>query len=458
MAGETWNGSNFDFAVVRYNTDGTIDSSFGNNGLATTNIGTGDYCQSVTIQSDGKIVVTGYSNNGSDFDFSVVRYNADGSLDNNFSDDGKIITNIGLNDYGQSVAIQSDDKIVVAGGSYNGSNMSFAIVRYNADGSLDNTFNDDGIITTNIGTSNDDGKSVAIQSNGKIVVAGKSYNGSNYDFAVVRYNIDGSLDDTFSGDGKTTTAIGSEEDGSCSVAIQSDGKIVAAGYSHNSISNNDFAIVRYNTDGSLDNTFSGDGKATTDINADHDYGYSVAIQPDGKIVMAGENYNGSVYDFAVIRYNADGSLDNTFSSDGIVTTAIEVSDDFCKSVDIQSDGKIVAAGYISTDADDMLAIVRYLPDLNIGVLDLSINKNDMLVYPNPLNENSILEYELIQEEALNIFLTDMQGKTIKTFVNNEKRTAGKHQEKVNISNNLPSGNYILTIQGTIGSASIKVVF
>src|ERR1035437_4224281 len=153
------------------------------------------------------------------------------------------------------------------------------------DGALDLTFNSTGKVTTSFGSGYDFGKSVAIQSDGKIVVAGVSFNGSNNDISVVRYNSDGTLDNGFGSVGKVTTSIGSFNDAGYSVAIQSDGKIVVAGVSSNG-NNNDIAVVRYNSDGTLDSGFGTGGKVTTVIGGSDDAGYSVAIQSDGKIVVA----------------------------------------------------------------------------------------------------------------------------------------------------------------------------
>jgi len=157
---------------------------------------------------------------------------ADGDLDTSFDSDGKVTTNFGGSDAAYAVAVQPDGKIVVGGYPHNGSNYDFGVARYNSNGSLDTTFHSDGIVTTPIGSGNDLGYGIAIQSDGKIVVAGLSHNGSNYDFAVVRYNTDGTLDTTFHSDGIVTTPIGSGDDGGCGIAIQSDGKIVVAGYSY----------------------------------------------------------------------------------------------------------------------------------------------------------------------------------------------------------------------------------
>jgi uncharacterized delta-60 repeat protein/gliding motility-associated-like protein len=357
--------------ILSYAQPGSLDLSFDNDGKVTTDFGSStDYAWSAAIQSDGKIVVAGYSNNGPNIDFALVRYNADGSLDNTFDNDGKVTTDFGnSDDVGRAVAIQIDGKIVVAGSSFQGSISNFALVRYNADGSLDNTFDSDGKVTTVIGSISDYGYSVAIQSDGKIVVAGYSYSGSKYDLALVRYNTNGSLDNTFDSDGKVTTDFERTDYGKYSLAIQSDGKIVVAGRTLN-VSDDDFALVRYNIDGSLDNTFDSDGKLTTAIGSDNDFGYSVAIQSDGKIVVAGSSYSGSNWNFALVRYNADGSLDNSFDIDGKVTTDFGSDNDFGYSVAIQSDGKIVVAGQSYNGSTNDFALVRYNAD---GSLDNSFD-------------------------------------------------------------------------------------
>ena len=368
VAGDSYNGSNEDFAVLRYNSDGSLDTTFGTGGKVTTPIGSSyDFANSVVLQSDGKIVVAGSSSNGSNYDFAIVRYNTDGSLDTTFDTDGKLTTLIGSgSDVAYSVVLQSDGKIVAAGYSDNGTNNDFAIIRYNTNGSLDTTFDTDGKQTTAIGSFAEFAYSVVLQSDGKIVVAGSSHNGTNHDFAIVRYNTDGSLDTTFDTDGKVTTSIGSGSEAARSVVLQSDGKIVAAGYSDNG-TNNDFAIIRYNTNGSLDTTFDTDGKLTTPIGSGSESADEVVLQSDGKIVAAGFLDNGSNDDFAVLRYNSDGSLDTTFGTGGKVTTPIGSSYDFASSVVLQSDGKIVVAGSSENlDRNYDFAVVRYSANVSGG--------------------------------------------------------------------------------------------
>ncbi len=307
---------------------GSLDYTFDTDGKVTTAFGTSaDRGNSVASQPDGKIVEAGYTWNGTDYDFALARHHTDGTLDNSFSVDGKVTTAFGTgNDRGNSVAIQPDGKIVVAGSSVNDNNYDFALARYNTDGTLDNSFNGDGKVTTDFGSGADQGYSVAIQPDGKIIVAGYTDNGMDAEFALARYNTDGTLDNSFSVDGKVTTDFGTGEDGGNSVAIQPDGKILVAGASFNG-TGHDFALARYNMDGTLDNSFSVDGKVTTAFGTDFNYGRSVAIQPDGKIVVAGSSINDHILDFALARYNTDGTLDNIFSVDGKATTAFGTGED-----------------------------------------------------------------------------------------------------------------------------------
>jgi uncharacterized delta-60 repeat protein len=266
----------------------------------------------------------------------LVRYNTNGSLDPTFDGDGIMTTNIGDYSAARAVAIQPDGKIVAAG---YGSNSS-ALVRYNANGSLDPTFDGDGIVTTSIGGAH----AVAIQQDGKIVTAGES----NSDFAVARYNTDGSLDPTFDGDGIVTTDIDGHGDLARAVAIQPDGKIVAVGNGNNG-SNSDFALVRYNTEGSLDPTFDGDGIVATNIDGHDDLARAVAIQPDGKIVAAGSSA-GSNNNFASVRYNTNGSLDATFAhGDGIKIFDFNNSDDSASGIALDGQGRAVIVGGADID-------------------------------------------------------------------------------------------------------------
>lgn len=365
VAGQSSNGSNDDFSLVRYNSDGTLDTSFGGgDGIVTTAIGAADdQAFGVALQGDGHIVVVGYSSNGSNSDFALVRYTSNGSLDTSFGGgDGIVTTNIGAgtNDYAVDMALHGDGRIVVAGYSLNGTVGDFALVRYNSNGSLDASFGDNGIITTDIGTVTDDrASSVALQGDGRVVVAGRTFPFDKNHFALVRYNANGTLDTSFGGgDGIVITPVGTTDDAAYDVVLQADGRIVVAGSSSNG-GYNDFALVCYTTDGTLDPSFGGgDGIVTTQIGTSVDHGYGVALQGDGRIVVAGYSIGLGNPDFALVRYNQDGTLDPSFGrGDGIVTTAGS-SSDIAFDVALQGDGRIVVAGSSSNGNADF-ALARY---------------------------------------------------------------------------------------------------
>jgi uncharacterized delta-60 repeat protein len=349
--------------------DGSLDFTFGTNGIVTTSVGTvADAGESIAVQNDGKILVAGTSFNGSTSSFLLTRYNSDGSLDNTFDSDGIVTTHIGISyEAANCILIQNDGKILVTGPSFSGSNNVFALARYNSNGSLDSTFSNDGIVTTSIGTSGDYSYSAALQIDSKIIVSGTS----DGDFALVRYNQNGSLDDTFGSNGIVTTAIGNSNDVGYSMDIQVDGKVVVAGSSFNGL-NNDFALVRYNINGSIDSTFGYDGKVITEIGANDDLAWAVKLQANGKIVVVGQSNNPS--EISLVRYNTNGSLDSTFASNGIASTIIGVG---CSgyALIVQSNEKILVAGNSSNISQSLFTLIRYNEN---GSLDTSFSSDGIV--------------------------------------------------------------------------------
>lgn len=364
--------------VMRYSpyteSIGVLDPRFSEDGWLLTNYsGSLDYGYAVVMQGDGKIVVAG-SYDGPSRNFGLARYNPDGSLDTSFDEDGRVVTDFfDSYDDAYAIAIQSDGKIVVAGSAYNGSYRNdFALARYNQDGSLDTTFGGDGRVTTDFSSNVDYARAVAVQPDGKIVAAGYTWTGSNYDFALVRYNPDGSLDTSFDGDGMLVTDFAGGRDIGLAIALQVDGKIVVAGYTSGTTA--DFALARYNPDGSLDTSFSSDGMLVTDFAGGDDYGQAIVLQSDGKIVVAGYA-SGATSDFALARYNPDGSLDTSFSGDGMLVTDFAGADDFAYAITLQPNGKIIVAG-CATGATIDFALARYYPD---GSLDTTFANAGKLV-------------------------------------------------------------------------------
>jgi uncharacterized delta-60 repeat protein len=421
VAGSGHPGAVFTFAVARLTSEGTLDSGFNGTGFVHTSIGVDDRAHALAVQPDGRIVVVGSTRNDTGASaFAVVRYDSNGSLDASFGTDGKVRTFIGLSaDSANAVRILPDGRVVVAGTAGDPSIVSFfityvALVRYTASGALDTTFNGTGRVLDSIpalatyntgeflaiqgdgkvlvggsnngrggmlrflgdgsldsafgmsgkvvtsgdssdqlyalraradgsllaaGTSNStnlavvsygaDGQlawsrtfegdygarasTVFEQPDGKIVIAGSR---SFYGLSVIRLTGDGSSDTTFNGTGHAETGVNGPTSGGAAAALQADGKIVLATTRHDIVSGDDFALVRFNTDGSLDAAFGVEGKVTTDIGALDDRAAALAVQPDGKLLVAGTSFDGTRFRVAVVRYRADGSLDPAFGTGG----------------------------------------------------------------------------------------------------------------------------------------------
>ncbi len=380
--------------VARYGPDGSLDAGFGAGGIVTLD---NDHAFDVAVQADGKIVVVGSARTANGREFAVFRLNRDGALDGSFGGDGSVTTSFPYFEsfssaFAQSVALQAGGKIVVAGYRESETTTDFAVARYNADGSLDTTFDGDGKVSTNLVATTEFGGTiitssafagdVAVQPDGKVVVVGfhstfifdqvGDVTQTDGDFALVRYNADGSLDTAFDGDGIVIANLGTFtnragnssnlDDVAQGMTLQPDGKIVVVGFSA-SDTGGDFATVRFNPDGAFDTGFDGDGIAISDFGTTNEGAFGVALQADGKLVVAGRTDSNSARDVALVRYNPDGSLDASFGTSGVVISDFGSVDDFALGVAIQADRRIVVVGYSNRGAtkNDIL-VARYLGD------------------------------------------------------------------------------------------------
>jgi uncharacterized delta-60 repeat protein len=387
VVGSTAVGSGLDniqqseFAILRYNSDGSPDNSFGNGGKVTTDfLGFPVGANAVALYPDGRIVVVGYVDydKDEDSDFGIARYNSDGSLDTTFGNDGKVIAGLtrfnnrthAFDNSAQAVAVQSDGKIVVAGFVGGGPNLDtgpdFGLIRYNVNGSPDTSFGTNGIALTDFFGSVDDARSLILQPDGKIIVVGDIVNlpaNTNHDFGLARYNSDGTLDASFGSGGKVVTDFFRTADSAQAVALQANGKIVTAGYVYGGGIDYDFGLARYNPDGSLDRTFGTNGKINTDFSGREMAG-AVTIQPDGKIIAGGfaspSPSPGFTRSFvALARYRSDGSLDSSFGVNGKVTVDFFGKRNAATALAMQPDGKLVVAGTAEKNENDYdLALLR----------------------------------------------------------------------------------------------------
>ncbi|MET8752318.1 calcium-binding protein [Streptomyces sp. NPDC004667] len=348
------------FALARYDTDGTLDTTFDGDGRVTSDFGGGAHvANAVAVQpSDGKIVVAGTTEvpgeGGGCCFFSVARYNTDGSPDGGFGDGGLVrVDEFGGSADGADVAVQPDGRIIAAG---KGAGGGFALVRLTSGGSLDPSLGGDGAVVAGFtpASPQDAGgtaRGMALQPDGKVLVVG--YVGSTaFDIGVARYNTNGTLDTTFSGDGMVTADFGGTEFGNA-VAVQPDGKVVAAGDGGAGV-----ALLRYNADGSADTGFGTGGRRSVAFPGDGGGASALALQPNGKIVIAGQADDpgsSEANDFGLARFNPNGTVDTGFGGDGFVVTGFG-DFDAARGVLVQPDGKIVAAGHTAGSA---FALARY---------------------------------------------------------------------------------------------------
>ena len=363
--GQTGSSGSYNVGVVRYNEDGSNDNTFGTSGMviisATT---TNDYALDIVIQPDGKIVLGGYiySSSGSTTDVLVIRLNANGTPDNTFGTDGIVITNFGTDEVTEAIVLQDDGKILLAG--YH--NDRFMLLRYTTNGTLDNTFGTGGKATANVGIGMCFGQDLVIQSDGKIIVGGLGFNEvANYAFSLARFNTDGTLDNSFADNGTKVFNMGQGYDFMTNIALQSDGKIIAGG--HTWLANQptlqyDFAAARLNQDGSIDNTFGNQGITTVNLIYGGNYVTGMVVQDDDKIVLSGNAEGPEDYDLGMARLTADGILDTSFGTDGITVTDINKDIDQVEGVALQPDGKILVAGHTAGANFPEFLVARFLND------------------------------------------------------------------------------------------------
>lgn len=327
---------------------GDLDRSFGTNGKATTAIDSRSMANAVTIDSHRRIVAVGATNPPYNGAFALARYRPDGSLDRSFGTRGTVTTDFGGYDGASSVAIDSHGRIVVAGQYTNGgpNHPGFAIASYKPDGTLDGSFGEGGKVTTPFGGR---ASAVAIDDQGRIVAGGRASAdpyGRFSDFALARYKSNGDPDPSFGNGGEVTTDFDAGWETIYSLAIDSRGRIVAAGDRLNTALDKDsFALARYRPDGSLDGSFAAGGKLTTSFSGDSTAN-SVAIDSRGWVVAAGKSAKRQParVRFALARYRANGSLDGSFSGNGKATTSFGRHGGGASAVAIDSRGRIVVTG------------------------------------------------------------------------------------------------------------------
>lgn len=404
-------GTGSDFAVVRYNVDGSLDTTFGGDGAVVTPIGPAasrDEAFAVALQPDGRIVVAGDTWEGSASQVALARYNTDGTLDSTFGGDGTVVVAIGSRSVARGVSIQGAGRIVVAGGattSSGGAGLWVAVARLTYDGGLDATFAGGGSVITTLGNSSV-ANAVTIQPDAKIVVVGQTAFFNQRLFAVLRYDANGSADTSFGDGGKVVTEMGTGTSGGAdpidiatAVDLGPDGRILVAGFS--SIGSSfQMALVRYRADGSRDPTFGGDGIVTTEVGS-LSQAFGVMVDAEGRPLVVGDTHSSGNVDFALVRYGLDGSPDAAFGSGGVITTPIGSDNDHVRGIAMQNDGRIVAAGRTDSGAtQNDFAVARYHGD---PPLDTTAPETTITVGPPAVTSDATPTFEFSADEAGSIF-------------------------------------------------------
>ncbi|MEA3478344.1 MAG: T9SS type A sorting domain-containing protein [Bacteroidota bacterium] len=454
LGGYSDSGTSSDFSIARYNADGTPDNNFGTNGIVFIDLGTdSDWCWSIALQADGKILMGGtvYHQFTTNNDFALVRLNSNGTADITFGTGGIVTTDIeGLWDDGYDVALQADGKILLGGEAYIVDGRDFCIVRYNPDGTLDNTFGTAGVVLTSFGSVRDRLRNICLQDDGKIVACGWTENASEDDIAVARYNTDGNLDNTFGTGGMLVLPSALASERAWDIKMQSDGKMLLSGYSNDNGFIN-ILLARLNTDGSPDNTFGNNG-ISIPVFSGNEMGLSFALQGDGKILVTGEAFH-----FSLSRYLTDGSVDTEFGEDGIVITNPGTGYSFSTSVAVQSDGKIVVGGYAENDDTQNFTLIRYHAEESGGIKDNNITFQSAHLYPNPVPGNSFtIEYLLSSRQEISIELLTSDGKMLQVWQSRQSREAGIITENLLLPEIIATGIYFIRLSSPRESIMLKL--
>ncbi len=353
--------------ATRYNTDGTLDASFGGTGKLPQVFvpNAANVSPSLALLPDGKFLLAGTCVDLGDNDFCVFRFNADGSIDSSFAAGGSVITPIGsADDRARAMLLQPDGKIVVAGTCNNGIDSDFCTARYLPSGTLDASFGSAGKIITAFSNRDDVVNAMLLQPDGKLVLVGSCNNGTTTDVCALRYEINGTLDASFGSGGKLITVVGSGNSDASAVALQPDGKLLIAAQCVSG-STIDFCTLRYNANGTLDASFGTSGTLVTSVGAGNDFVTAMTLQPDGKLILAGHCAVSGQLDFCAVRTTAAGALDTTFGTGGKLITAISsgatpaTSNDFVTAMALQPDGKLLLAGYCRSGSFDKFCVARY---------------------------------------------------------------------------------------------------
>ncbi len=432
------------WVILRYLPDGEPDPSFNGNGYVV--LPTFDaHSESVALQSDGKIVACG----GGPGTFALARLNTDGSIDQTFADDGVLLASLDTNEgHCTSIAVDGEDRIVAAGWASTDGGSDLAIFRCLADGSPDPAFGTNGWVTATLAEFTFVWD-MALQPDGKILVCGGTYTDNVPDIFVARFTEQGDPDPSFGTDGVSIWDATNDYDEAMAVAVQADGAIVLTATTSAA---QDFLVLRMRANGTPDPTFDSDGIVLTDIDDDsNDASYGIMVQPDQRIVVTGVTSSS----FAIARYMPDGSLDASFSNDGMNAVSIEWGCVGGTGVGMQSNGRIIAVGRRWIAKDEDIVVYGFMSGMNVGINEPLASSGMTTLRPNPVDGSCVVDLKLEQGERINIRLVDATGRDQLPTKDLGWLSPGEHRCALDLSA-LATGTYILLVSrgGTVSTTKV----
>lgn len=361
------------------------DPGFGTDGVVNTSLDPGyDGAYAMALQPDGRIVITGTAGSVGDLQVLVARYNSDGTLDATFDEDGINTFDIAGDDYGYAIALQPDGKILVAGTSKTGSNTDIIVLRLDAQGQLDASFGPDGLRVLDGSSNNDKANAIAVRPDGRILVAGNAALDGKECMLLAQFDADGTLDPDFGASGILKLLVGTDNCQANALVLLDDGRCVVGGSSFtDDATRYDMAVCRVLADGTLDGSFSDDGKVVVPVSADSDKGYALAVRPDGHVLIGGvrNETSSSQATVVVAQLDADGTPDASFGTDGIASLFAGGFPSRAEDILLQPDGKVLVCGTASPAATQRDA---YLCRLEAdGTPDVGFGDNGELRYGAP---------------------------------------------------------------------------
>ncbi len=436
--------------------DGTFDSSFGDYGKVIYSVNQESYAYECIIKSNGKILIAGAAANPS-YEFAVLlmRLNEDGSLDESFGTGGIVQANISSgDDFAYSMIELPNHKIVIAGSLSNSLNQAIpAVVQFNENGTVDTNFGTNGVAQIPVISSDNKFRRIAAAPNNQIMVCGHydmglTFEGSiNFDILVAKLNENGTFDNSFGTNGVVKTALNTGTiDDAFGLEVLADGSTLVCGFTAQPNYDNDMVLLKYSADGTLDGTFGTEGVVTFNPST-YDVGYDIEMQSDNKILLCGSIANASSgdIDFIVARFTEDGIADYPFGTYGYTASHIGPGQDDANAMALQADGKIVVAGKIMAANNNDLIVARYLAEDITAVNEITTLSN-YSIFPNPAHagqNNQIARHENAAP-ITTLEIIDLTGKLItsqKPINSVQTQLSG-----IEVPSNLPAGLYMLKIR------------